>query len=260
MNLDFSRIFGTALRYPLRADVFFPMFAVYTIMNIMLWFMGEFQSLSLQYTAAVFAIGLAGWIALIFLIGVYIDNSVYFYSGKRKDILKSAETGKKRFLPLLATSVIIGAIMVACMGTGILIMLLSLASLPSSVNLVMLLGGLGMFLIGMVMAVVLYFMMFLAPVFCVAEKRGPVESVKKSWSTVRKNKLNTLVFMIIMALIYFAVSAVGGLPEAVYTLSLGEIPAVSVQGLAFLLVRVFFSSYLILFVISSEVNYYRSIK
>ncbi len=272
MAVDFGKVFGFALKYSLRKDVFFMLLAVQLIFSLPTWFMtgylvgdisgiegieafGKFIS-SMLYLAPIIIVG---WIIGIFLMGVYFDNSAKFYRGKRKPVLDSLKAGKERFLPLLATLVILGLIFMACFG-GIFLFLFIFPFLESQAGILLLIISGIWFLVGSIIAVVVFFMTFLAPVFCVLEKERPLNSIKKSWNLIGKNKLNTFLFLIIFFVIYMVILMVGSIPETIFILMTGEPSLLSVQSLSFLVFRTFFTVYSILFAYSSDVNYYLSIK
>jgi hypothetical protein len=106
--------------------------------------------------------------------------------------------------------------------------------------------------------------MFLAPVICVLDETGPYDSIKKSFEIIGKNKLNTLVFLIIFAVIFLILSIVGALPETVSSLLTGiqaeTYQAFSIENISFFVFRAIFSAYSMLFAYSSLVNYYLSIR
>jgi hypothetical protein len=271
MAVDFGKLFGLALRYPLKRDVYFLLLVFSLITGILSWFvtgyfMGDITGaeasvadfmgkliVSMVYLAPVTIIS---WLIGILLMSLYFHNSMWFYNGKRKPIIESFDITKKRFLPLLLTIIVIMLILVACFGGAFLLIVFSLITQ----QILMLIAGAIWLMIGAIIGVFVSFMIILAPVFCVLEKTGPMESVKKSWNIIMKNKLNTFLFLIIYFVIFIIIWLVGSIPETVYTLLAGQSPMLSLESLSFFVFRMFFSVYLTLFAHSSFVNYYLSIK
>ncbi|UCC91381.1 MAG: hypothetical protein JSV39_03650 [Candidatus Aenigmatarchaeota archaeon] len=272
MALDLGKVFGFALRYPLRKDVFFVLFAVTLIFSLLSWFLtgyliGDVSALGGAGLAEIIGgvvssaiylgpVIIAGWLVGIFLTAAYFDNSAKFFKGKRKPILGSFEIAKERFLPLLVTLIILGLVLLACFG-GFLFILIPTLIAPQT-GLIFLVAGVIWILAGLVIGAVVAFMTFLSPVFCVLDKTGPVDSIKKSWNLIGKNKLNTFLFFIIFFVIFIAVSLAGSIPEIVFAFFAGEIPLLSIESFSFLVFRMIFTVYLNMFAYSSYVNYYLS--
>lgn len=271
MAVDFGKVFGFALRYPLKGDVYFLLFVFTLITGLLGWFvtgyfMGDITGMeasvadvlgkfivSVTYLVPVMIIS---WLIGILLMSMYFHNSMWFYNGKRKPILESFDIAKERFLPLLLMIIVIMLILVTCFGGALLLIVFSLITQQT----LMLIVGVIWFMIGAVIGVFVSFMVILAPVFCVLEKTGPVESIRKSWDLVMKNKLNTFLFLIIYFVIFIIIWLVGSIPETVYSLLAGQSPLLSFESLFFFVFRTFFTVYLSLFAHSSFVNYYLSIK
>lgn len=271
MVVDFGKVFGFALRYPLKGDVYLLLFVFTLITGLLSWFvtgyfmgditgteatladiLGEFIT-SMIYLVPVMIIS---WLIGILLMSMYFHNSMWFYKGKRKPVLESFGIAKGRFFPLLLTIIVIMLILVACFGGALLLIVFSFITQQT----LMLIVGVIWFMIGAVIGVFVSFMVILAPVFCVLEKTGAVESIRKSWNLVMKNKLNTFLFLIIYFVIFIIIWLVGSIPETVYSLLAGQSPLLSFESLFFFIFRTFFTVYLTMFAHSSFVNYYLSIK
>ncbi len=274
MALDFGKVFGFALGYPFRKDVFFVLFAVTLIFSLPSWFLTgylisyagalegtgitEIIGVVVSYAVYIGPVIIAGWLVGIFLTAAYLDNSAKFFKGKRKPIIGSFEIAKERFFPLLVTLIILGLVLLACFG-GFLFILIPAFIAPQT-GLIFLAAGVIWLLAGLVIGAVVAFMTFLSPVFCVLDKTAPVDSIKKSWNLIGKNKLNTFLFLIIFFVIFIAVSLAGSIPEIVFAFFAGEIPILSIESFSFMFFRMIFTAYLNIFAYSSYVNYYLSIR
>ena len=142
MSVDFGKIFGFALRYPLRKDVFFLLFTVNLIFGLLSWFVTGYligDAVGLEGAAALTQlissfiylapITIVSFIVTIFLIPLYFHNSMEFYKGKRKPIFDSLGVAKERFFPFLLTLIIMMLILLACFGS---IILFSIIKIPST--------------------------------------------------------------------------------------------------------------------------------
>lgn len=271
MGVDFNKVFRVSLKYPLKMDVYLTFFVIQIIFGIISWFLmgyvgGEIfgpdgspvMENIVPFVTYLLPIAVAGWIVMVFLLPAYLDNSAHFTKGKRKPILESFEISKKRFLPTLAVFVIIGLVLLACFG-GLILLVASvpIASSPEGLTLIAI-GGIW-FIIGLVASIIVIFTTFLSPVFCVLEKQKPLESIKKSWKLVVKNKANTLVFFIIFFMAYMAIAIAGSLPEIVFTLFYGQPATLSLESFSLMAMRTIVNAYLVIFMLSSTVSYYLSI-
>jgi hypothetical protein len=182
-----------------------------------------------------------------------------FYKGKRKPIFDSLGVAKERFFPFLLTLIIMMLILLACFGSIILFSII-FVFLGIQAGLAFLIIGVIWFLVGSVVGIIVFFMIFLAPVICVLEKARPVDSIKKSWNLIMDNKLNTFLFLIIFFFIYLLVILIGSVPGTISSLLMGQPQTLSVQGLAFFIFSIFFNVYAAIFAYSVDVNYYLSIK
>ncbi|MEM5871707.1 MAG: hypothetical protein QW051_02425 [Candidatus Aenigmatarchaeota archaeon] len=274
MKLTFKEIFTRSLKYPLRLDVFVVIFFVNLIFGILGWFItirvvgSEFipqylvETLTLEtlskYLILLVPLQIIFFVIMIFLIPMYFENIYHFYKGKRKALHESFETSKKRFLDLFILSIIFGFIILVCFGG----LFLTMYSLLFSKDIVILGFAVIWFIIGSIIAIILGFMMFTSPIICVLEKSKPIESLKKSWSLISKNKLKTFGFWVILILIYFSISLITSIPDVVY-LHLSEnylITASPYYDFIFSIIRIFVNSYLTIFFYSSIVFFYLSLR
>jgi len=272
MNVDFTRIFGAAFSYPLKRDAYLVFFTVQLVFAIISWFVVGYLGLDLVgpddtfltqnaviYASYMVPIMLAGIVANTFLLPALIENSANFSKGKRKKIAEGFAASKKRFVDMIGLSAIMGIVMLACFGGLLMIMFSEPDIFTPEGFVVTAVGGLW-FIAGGIVAAVFGFMAFLSPVFCAMDKAGPLESIRKSWRLIAKNKADTLFFLIIFFAAYLAVAVVGSFPESLYTLLYGYAPALSMESFAFMVVRSAVNSYIALFAISSAVSYYLNIK
>lgn len=271
MAAEFGKIFSRALKYPLRKDVFFLLLMVQLIFGVLIWFisgyfMGDLSSLEstaalgrgltgILYAAPVV---IASWIVTIFLMIAYMDNSMKFYKGRRDPLMKSFALARQRFIPFIGTIILLALIFMGCFGIGMIILLIP-AFLQAAETLWLAIAVVWI-LVGSVIGIVIFFMTFLSPVICVIDRKGPIESIKRSWKLIAGNKVNTFIFLVIYMAIFISVFLVASLPETIYIILTGATGNLSLGSLAFLIYRTFFTVYLMLFAYSSDVNYYLSIK
>lgn len=273
MAVDFGRIFSASFKYPLRKDAYLVIFAVQLIFAMLSWlitglFAGElFTSEGLpvpgnliQVLIYVVPVWIAGFIATTFLMPMYMENASFFFKAKRKRLLETLETSKKRFIPLLVLTVVFGLIALACFGGLLLVMAGTSLSETSPSNLALVAAGGLWFLVGLVVGAIVIFMTSMSGFFCVLEKTKPIESLKKSWNLVGKNKLNTFIFFVLLIIIYVAIAIIGALPESVFIILAGQPQTLSVPGFAFMVIRTIVYAYLFLFLVSAGTSYYLSIK
>lgn len=272
MGVDFGKVFGFALRYPLRKDVFFLLFTVNLIFGLLSWFVTGYlvgDAIGLEGAAALnqllssliylAPITIVSIIVTIFLIPLYFHNSMEFYKGKGKPIFESLGVAKERFFPLLLTLIIMMLILLACFGSVIVFSILFMF-LGIQAGIAFLAIGVIWFLAGSVIGIIVFFMIFLAPVICVLEKAGPMDSIKKSWNIIMENKLNTFLFLIIFFFIYMLVILIGSSPGTIFAILAGQPQTLSLQSLAFFIFSMFFNVFASIFAYSVDVNYYLSIK
>jgi hypothetical protein len=266
-KIAFNKIFGKALAYPFsRKDVLLVFFLVNLIFSFLGWYitntmfnLSDFSLTTEKFIEFIFyvlPINIIGWIFWIFLMPMYLENSIHFYKGKRKPLFESFEASKKRFLPVLGIFIIFGLLILACFG-GFLLVIYAVIS-GSDLTLIGLAGL--WFIIGSVIGVVLMFFFFLSPVVCVFEKARSLESFKKSFQLVSKNKLSTSLFFIIIILMFFAISIIGSIPELIYGFFVGLPTPLSISDLSFMIIRTFVTSYLGLFFYASFAFYYLNLK
>ncbi|MEE9323008.1 MAG: hypothetical protein V3U72_00535 [Candidatus Aenigmarchaeota archaeon] len=273
MAVDFGKVFGPALKYPLRKDVYFLLFAFTLIFGLPIWFLtgyflgdigvvegivvAEIIGTFTSYMIYLAPVTIISWLIGIFLMAMYFDNSMWFYNGKGRSILESFEIAKGRFFSLMLTSIVIILIFAACFGGAFLFIIFSFLAQQTNILLVI---GVIWFFIGSIIGAIVMFTIFLAPIFCVLEKTGPMDSIKKSWNLIMKNKLNTFIFLIIYFVIFIVIWMASSIPETVFIFVAGQYSVLSFQSLSFFILRTFFTAYLTLFAYSSYVNYYITIK
>lgn len=271
MGIDFGKIFGVSLRYPLKKDIYLVLFAIQIILGIVGWLLtgyvgGEIigpDGAPIMENIAPFLVyylplTILAWIVMVFLLPAYLENSAHFAGGKRKPILESLEISRKRFVPTLGVFVIIGLVLLACFG-GLILLVASIPIATSPEGLTLIAAGGIWFIIGTIIGIVFSFMVFLSPVLCVLEKHKPLDSVRKSWKLVGKNKTNTLIFFIIAIVAYLAIAILGSLPEIAFLTFYGEPAALSLESFVFMIIRTLVNAYLVLLVISLAVAYYLGI-
>lgn len=271
MGVDFNKIFRLSLKYPVKKDAYLLLLAVQLIFGAVTWFFsgyfgisgleGSTPQLQEAITFMIYFLPLAvvGGLIMVFLWPAFIDNSSQFFGGKKKTILGSIDVSKKRFLPTLGVLAILGAVMLACFGGVILILLAQTAESSASTLALVALGGLW-FVAGSIIGFIVLFMAFLSPFICVLEKNGPVESIKKSWKLVNKNKASTLIFGIIFSVIYIGIAIAGSFPEIAFGAFLGTPAALSAESFGLFIIRTVINAYLTLFMLSAVTGFYHSIK
>jgi len=272
MGLDFNRLFGKSVRYPLAKDAFILMFAVQLVFAIAAWFISgyflgdmstvfsgeEIPSLESLMPFMVYSTPLmiVTWVFLILLMPAYLENSLAYFSGKRKALSGDLGTSKKRFLPLLALCLIIGLIMLACFGG---IFLVAFAMLTGGSFMLVAAGGLW-FAIGLVIGIIILFMTTVSPVISVLEKHGALDAIKKSWKMIAKNKLNTFIFYVLLGAVVVAVTVIGTMPETFYTLLSGDTSMLSIPSFVFMIIRTAIQTYVALLTYAALVGLYAAIK
>jgi hypothetical protein len=274
MGLDFNKIFGISARYPLKKDAYILFFAVQLVFAVAGWFVTAYFGADvvtaegiivpetlIPFLLYIIPITIVNWIVMAYLIPAYIDNSTYIGRAKAKNIKESFDVSRKRFLPLIGLGVILGLVMLACLG-GVILTIIAVPVITSIEGITMLAVGGVWFFIGLIASVIIFFMTCISPVFCVLEKTGPLKSIKKSWKLVGKNKFNTFLFLLLFAVIYIVISFAGSMPEIIYYGLTGadQVTGVSVQGFVFMLIRTLFTTYLTLFMLASITVYYLSLK
>ncbi|MFH1237220.1 MAG: hypothetical protein V1648_02335 [Candidatus Aenigmatarchaeota archaeon] len=272
MGVDFNKIFSNSVRYPLRKDVFLLAFAVQLVFAVAGWFViGYFgadiiasegtiiPANIMPFMVYIVPITVLGWLVNIYLISAYMDNASHYHKAKKKGITESLDVSRKRFMPFLGLSLIYALIIAACFG-GLVLTTMSLPVMATAEGLAMVAAGGVWLLIGIVVFCVAAFFTYLSPAFCVLENAGPLESLKKSWKTVTKNKMNVLLFDVLFAIIYIAISLGGSLPESLYYIFTAQLTGLTMDGFAFMLVRTLVTTYLALFSVASLVSFYHSLK
>ncbi len=260
--IDFGKIFRTAFRYPLRKDVFLLLLGVQLAFVLLFSYANEQVNVLVTWTKtmplalllSILLLLVVYSLVVLFLMAMYFDNAARFYKGKRKHILESIGVAKKRFIPLMLVNVVVWLVIIACVFVGVvpLTLVISLGMLQNAIFAIIL------FFIGIVVGTITIFSMSLAPASCVIDSLGVFDSIKRSWKIVmEKNKLNTLVFFLV---VFLVVLVVGGIPTKVLELIFMDAPVFSVQGIASLFIGQIINVYLLLFLYSSIVNYYLGVR
>jgi hypothetical protein len=272
MSVDFIKVFRASLRYPLRKDAYLIFFVIQIILGIAGWLVSGYlggdivgpdgtlmMENMLPFMVYLLPLAIAGWVVMVFLLPAYMDNSAHFCKGKRKAILESFEVSRKRFLPTLAVFVILGLILLACFG-GFILLVASVPIIFSPTGMMLTAVGTVWTIAGLIIGIIVAFTTFLSPVFCVLEKQKPLDSIKKSWKLVKKNKASTLIFFVIFFAVYLGIAIAGALPEIIFAFFYDTPAALSPAGFSLMVVRTAVNAYLMLFVLASLVSYYFGIK
>ncbi|MCX6818318.1 MAG: hypothetical protein NTU57_05680 [Candidatus Aenigmarchaeota archaeon] len=272
MGVDFNKIFSNSVRYPLRKDVFLLAFAVQLVFAVAGWFVTGYFGADIiasegtiipanimPFMVYIIPIAVLGWVVNIYLIPAYMDNASHYHKVKKKGITESLEVSRKRFIPMLILSLIYFLIIAACFG-GMVLTTMALPVMETAEGLAMVAAGGVWLLIGIVVFAVAAFFTYLSPAFCVLENASPLESLKKSWKTVAKNKMNTLLFFALFIIVYISISLGGSLPEMLYYIFTTQQTGLTLDGFAFMLVRTLVTTYLALLSVASLVSFYHSLK
>ena len=272
MGVDFNKIFSNSVRYPLRKDVFLLAFAVQIVFAVAVWFVTAYFGADiiasegtiipaniLPFLMYILPVTVIGWVVNIYLIPAYIDNASHYHKVKKKGITESLDVSRKRFIPMLFLSLIYLFIVAACLG-GLVLTTMALPAMETAEGLAMIAAGGVWLLAGSVVFVVVGFFTCLSVTFCVLNNSSPLDSLKKSWKTVSRNKMNMLLFDLLFILIYMVISLGGSLPEIVYYIFTTQLTGLTLDGFAFMLVRTLVTTYLALFSVASLVSFYHSLK
>ncbi|MCK5022717.1 MAG: hypothetical protein KAS04_00955 [Candidatus Aenigmarchaeota archaeon] len=269
MSVDYGKIFGHALRYPLRKDVFTLMFVINLFFSVVSWIvtnatMGnvsaidETMALSNIMNVIVFTIPMAiiFFAISVFIMPIFVDNSRKFFKGKNENPTESISIAKERFIPLLLTMFLVMLILFACFSV-IFIPIITATFLGQAIFAVF--AGV-LSIIGIVVVAYIMFMLILSSYICIIEKTGAQDSIKSSWRIVGKNKLNTFIFIIIFTVIYIAIYLLMLVPSLGIMILQGNYTDFSVTGLVILIITTILGSYSALFTMSATTNYYLTIK
>lgn len=271
MGVDFNKIFSNSVRYPLRKDAFLLAFAVQLVFAVAGWFVTGYFGADIiasetiipanimPFMFYIVPITVIGWIVNIYLIPAYMDNASHYHKAKKKGITESLDVSRKRFMPFLGLSLIYALIIAACFG-GMVLTTMALPAIETAEGLAMIAAGGVWLLIGIVVFAVAAFFTYLSPAFCVLDSSSPLDSLKKSWNTVARNKMNTLLFCALFIIIYIAISLGGSLPEVVYYIFTAQQTGLTLDGFAFMLVRTLVTTYLALLSVASLVSFYHNLK
>lgn len=267
MNVDLGKVFGKSLRYPLEKRIFSLAFFIVFFFSLVLWVIAadpsgiildsSMSAASLvTYLLMAVPVMIIQALSMIFLLALYAHSASDFFRGKTKPIEGYADAAKKRFFPLLLTSVLLGLIMIACFG-GVTLSTFFLFSSSSAQALMLLLAWI---VVGMIVGTVILFMLFLSPVISVLDRKGPMEAVRSSWQLVGRNKLDTLIYLVVFIIIYILIGLLGSVPEIILAILSVQQTGLTPAGLMVTVLNSLFAAYLFLFTASSQVNYYSSLK
>ncbi|UCG95547.1 MAG: hypothetical protein JSV92_00665 [archaeon] len=262
--MDFGKIFGKALRYPFRLEFYLIFFIFNLAVTIPVMFIFPY-SVSADISVAqlremlifMIPLWLISFLVGIFLAAFFLDSANRYFPrsgyGKIKD---SFNTAKKRYLPLLGTKIlffiVLGLVMIV-FGGAFLLPLLCLPFHP-----LMLIPAL---ILGATAVIIAAFLLFLSPVACVLDKLGPVDSLKRSFNLVRVNKINTFGFLVILLILAILISLIGSLPSIIYSLvTRNLVYGLTVENFLFTIIQLLFGSYVGMISISSQANFYQSLK
>jgi len=213
VSADFGKIFGKALRYAFSFDRILPFFVVdliivvsilvflNSLVNAMLYFGGDFSSLPLVGQASVgsffstlliFAIIIIVLVLVqLFFSGAIADNARLSYGKKEQHITSSFAAVKKRYWSILGATILTGLI-------------------SSAVNIVPYIGWIISFIVS-------WFFIFIVQAVIISNK-GAVDALKDSYKLFMKNKLDVIVFWLLLAIIGFAIFLIALLPVGIIML------------------------------------------
>lgn len=213
MSADFGKIFGKALRYAFSFDRMLPFFVVdlmlivsmlvfiNSLVNAMLYFGGDFSSLPLAGQASVgsFLSTLSVFIIIfivlalvqLFLSGAIADNARLSYGKKEQHITSSFAIVKKRYWSIVGATILTGLISFA-------------------VNIIPYIGWLISFIVP-------WFFIFIIQAVIISNK-GAVDALKDSYKLFMKNKLDVIIFWLLLAIIGFAIFLIALLPIGIILL------------------------------------------
>ncbi len=165
-------------------------------------------------------------IVILFLVSIFFSGAIITAAGSSADIGTAAKNAISRYLPLVGTSIlvaIIGVVPFAVLYTiGLLLMLAGAGSA------LLALGA----IIVIVAVVVLFYMitrLSISTVGTVLGKRGPVDSVKHSWSATKGNLWHVFAIFISVTIVSSIIGEV-----LVYALAAAGLQAIGLFVLTFL--------------------------
>lgn len=240
--MKYRKIFAAALKYPLDIQAF----ALLLIVNLAFSYYGFYLVTNPVDISSLLSLGTsltpfvaANVIVTIFLMALYIDNATQYFSGRRKSLLSSVATAKKKFFRLLGTELLVMAV------TILASLPFALAAVPS-LSVIAILG----LAAGTVAVVLVSFFLSLAPYIAVLDKSGVIGSLKASIKIINKNKPRVFLFWAI----YLSSAILLGLAAVALQLValLGSGEALFLHSLI--------TTYTALFTYSAFSNLYRSVK
>ena len=261
--MDFGNIFKKALKYPMNSNVYFFLLLI----NLIIFLTGipvssyEQQVLlgaqppTLIFYAVSLAFFIASTIVGIFLLGIYLHNAYEYYAKKKyENLADSVSPSKKGFFHLLAGLVIILALaLMAFFIFGGFSVFLTLSDLLTDI----------LVATGVIAAFVIIYFFSLAPDYVIVDKHNAASALMHSYQTVKKNKIGTLVFLVLAVIFAVAINFVGAVPIISYSLVAGRY-AISNLGqevlMLFSLFQLLFTTYATLFLYSSLSNFYSEVR
>ncbi len=206
---DFGKAFGEAFRYAWSPRKVLPFFVIGLIILVTLLFTAKavitvyptFQSHG-QIASSFYFIQIILIDAFVFLIvgfacvyfkGAIIDNSRHFYSGKNKEL--NYNNASAKYLSVLG-AVVLAAIIAALAGM-----------IP---------------ILGIALMIIVSWLFFYVMQAVMISDETATGSLKKSYAVFMENKLNTILFWILLAIISFAIFLVALIP-----LMMGALPAIA---------------------------------
>ncbi len=213
MSTDFGKIFGKALRYAFSFDKMLPFFVIdlmivvsilvflNSLINAALYFGGDFSSLPLAGQASVVSFLSTIFVFIIIIIvlamiqlffsGAIADNARLSYGKKEQHITSSFAAVKKRYWSIVGATVLTGLISFA-------------------VNIVPFIGWLISFIVS-------WFFIFIVQAVIISNK-GAVDALKDSYKLFMKNKLDVIVFWLLLAIIGFLIFLIALVPITIVLL------------------------------------------
>lgn len=260
--MDFTRVFATALRYPLHLTVFVPTFVALLAMNLIVE--KYFTSLLTGMVLSSAARGAFDWtgLALVFaeyvvvLIAVYtfiealfIPNAAQFFASRKRAALSLGTV--RRYPGLLINQFIAFVLMILPFIPLILMVVTNPLSLRSSAFLIMLAGALA------ALVLIAFFLSLNVPSYILG-KTGVLGAMRDSARTVYRNKLNTYMawsvmaaFVLLVFLPVFLLSFYYAFTSPLASLKYGDIITV---------ISTVPSTYIVLFGYAVFANFYLSAK
>jgi len=261
--MDFKNIFGKALKYPRNSNIYFFLLLVNVIVFLARIPVSEYETqvaLGLQPANPMFYIlslgfAIANLIISVFIIGFYLHNSHGYYTKKKYgNLADSVSPSKKGFFHLLGSLIIIIAL--AVMAFFIFGGFSAFIYLPETISILLLITGI-------IAACIIVYLFFLAPAYATIETKNAASALVSSYHTVKKNKISTLIFLVLAILIAVAINFVGAVPIISYSLIVGPYAISSLgQGplMLFSFFQLLFTTYATLFLYSSLSNFYSEVR